>query len=103
MFVFVCLQKDAKQCCNVTKLDCDQFVSQQHAVQINLNGWLKKTMSKIKVSGITALFGVFLGTKKHQNVMTLRRLVSIANMQSMSPHFITSPGPSPGAGPVRVL
>ena len=47
--------------------------------------------------------------KKHQNLIRLRRLVSIAYMymQSLSPSFITSPDPrfvmSPGPGPVRVL
>ena len=66
-----------------------------------------RTISTTHLCGITALFGVFLETKKHQNLLRLRRLVSIAYMQSLSPHFITSPGPcfimSPGPGPVRVL
>ena len=47
----------------------------------------------------TALFGVFLETNKHQNLMRLSSLISIAYMQSMSPRFITSAGPSP----VRIL
>ena len=47
----------------------------------------------------SALFGVFLETKKHQNLMRLSSLVIIACMQSMSPRFIMSPGP----GPVCVL
>ena len=50
------------------------------------------TMSAIEVCGVTALFGIFLGTKKHQNLMRLSSPIIIAYMQSMSLCFITSPG-----------
>ena len=59
----------------------------------------RQTISTTHLCGITALFGVFLETKTHQNLMRLSSPIIIAYMQSMSPCFITSPGP----GRVRVL
>ena len=63
ILMFVSLQKDAKRCCDATKsmalivLVVD-FVSDQHNEHSEL-------------CGITALFGVFLETNKHQNLTKL--------------------------------
>ena len=51
--MFACLQKDAEQCCDVTKRDCTHCAV---------------TLSTFELCGVTALFGVFLDTNKHPNL-----------------------------------
>ena len=65
ILMFVCLQKDVKQCCDATKFDRTHCAGQWHAS-------LTSTMSMIELCGITALFGIFLETNKHQNLTRLR-------------------------------
>ena len=51
--IFVCLQKGAKQCCDVTKLNC-VYCSEQ---------WVKtRLMGAIELSDVTVSFGVFIET-----------------------------------------
>ena len=64
ILMFVCLQKDAKQCCDATKFDSTHCAGQRRQS-------LTSTMSTIKLCCITALFGIFLGTNKHQNLAML--------------------------------
>ena len=55
----VCLQKDAKQCCDAPKFGCSRCAGQRRMSSTRI-------MRKTKLCGITALFGVFLET--HINI-----------------------------------
>ena len=67
ILMFVCLQKDAKQCCDATKVGCAHCAGRRQSAS---------TMSSSKLCGVTALFGVFLETNKHQNLMRLSNQVT---------------------------
>ena len=60
ILMFVCLQKDTRQCCDAIKLDCTHCdVNDQQTIPIDL-------------CDITALSGVFLEEHKIQNLVRLR-------------------------------
>ena len=76
--MFVRLQKDAKQLCDATKLDLSHCVVADRSVT--------STMSMTEPCGITALFGIFLETDKHQNLTRLSKLVTnIKTPQDLGP------------------
>ena len=69
---FWCLfvsKKDAKQCCDVTKIDCPHCAGRRLPSPTC-------TMSTVDLCGVTALFGIFLESNKHQNLMRLNHLVT---------------------------
>ena len=55
IWMFVYLQRDAKQCCHTRKLDCTHCAGQWHSMS------LTNTMRVIELYGKAALFGVFFG------------------------------------------
>ena len=63
--MFVCLQKDAKQGCDATKLDRTHCAGQRPSSMTSTTGM-------IKLYGITALCGMFWETNNHQNLTRLR-------------------------------
>ena len=56
ILIFVCLQKDAKQCCDATQLERTHCAG--HLLPNEYN----------QAYGIMALFGIFLETNKYQNL-----------------------------------
>ena len=55
ILMFFCLQKDAKQCSDATKMGCTYCSG--------------RLLSATHLCGIIALLGIFFETKKHQNLM----------------------------------
>ena len=77
ILMFVCLQKDAKQCCEVVKLDRTHCVGRCSAQQNEYNWALWRHR-------LTALFGIFLETHKHLN---RTRLTSWLHKQTSKSHL----------------
>ena len=60
--MFICLQKYVRYCCDSTKFERTRSASRLSSIGI---------MSTTELCSITALFGIFLETNKHQNLTRL--------------------------------
>ena len=68
---FDCLQKDAKQCWDDTKICCTHCASRCHKVWLYSLS-LTSTMRTVELCDITRMFGVFLRTNKLTNTSISR-------------------------------
>ena len=68
----VCPHKNAWQCCDLTKLDC--LHGSHH--EIALFWFMSRTINAIHLCYITVLFGLFLETNTHTDLMRLRHPIT---------------------------